>query len=426
MKSADTVRRGSRSPTRVSGVDAARGLALLGMMTVHVLPTTDEWTNDPTWAGMLFTGRPAALFALLAGVGLALYSSGGGRRSHSPLGRRTPAITPEDEARLSHARKVIAVRALLIVVIGMAVAMMSSGVAIILVHYGLLFLLALPFLRLGAKTLFGLAAGWAALAPAAFWWLHNDLRLRLEGFPNDWRLWSSPTFSDLSDPPLLGMDLALTGYYPLLIWPAYLFAGMAVGRLRLDRTSTALNLAGAGAILAGAAYLVSRAVMPGVAGRMAEQYAVEERYLRGELLTGTHQIPLVTDSWWFGLATPHQGSTADLVHTIGCALLVLGLCLLVTERLRWILAPLIGAGAMPLSLYVGHLVVLHLWRGTDDDGSPVAGSPALLREYGESAMIAGLVLGALALGLVKVLLRRRGPLEALTHGISASVAGPRP
>ncbi len=402
-------------------MDAARGLALLGMMAVHVLPTTDELTNDPTWAGTLFTGRPAALFALLAGVGLALYSSGG-RRSRSPRSRRTP----EDEARLAHARKVIAVRALLIILIGMAVAMMSSGVAIILVHYGLLFLLALPFLRLGAKALFGIAAGWVALAPVVFWWLQNDLPDRLEGFPDDWRLWHSPSFEDLAAAPVLGMDLALTGYYPLLIWPAYLFAGLAVGRLRLDRTTTALNLAGVGALLAGAAYLAGRMVAPGVAERMTERFIVEERYVRGELITGTHQLPLVTDSWWFGLATPHEGSTLDLVHTIGCAFLVLGVCLLVAGRLKWALAPLIGAGAMPLTLYVGHLILLHLWRGTGDDGGPVTGSPEFLRDYSDSAILSALILAALAAGLVKVLLRRRGPLEALAHRAGTAVAGPRP
>ena len=36
-------------------MDAARGLALLGMMTVHVLPTTDPLTDDPTWAGLLLS-----------------------------------------------------------------------------------------------------------------------------------------------------------------------------------------------------------------------------------------------------------------------------------------------------------------------------------------------------------------------------------
>ncbi|MUN64653.1 DUF1624 domain-containing protein, partial [Kocuria sediminis] len=54
------------------GVDAARGLALIGLIAVHILPEETETTGEPTWSYLLFAGDSAALFALLAGVGLAL------------------------------------------------------------------------------------------------------------------------------------------------------------------------------------------------------------------------------------------------------------------------------------------------------------------------------------------------------------------
>src|SRR6478672_13564809 len=64
---------GSRQPGRLRGIDAARGLALLGMMATHVLPTFGSDAQlTPTWVGLVFSGRAAALFAVLAGVGLAL------------------------------------------------------------------------------------------------------------------------------------------------------------------------------------------------------------------------------------------------------------------------------------------------------------------------------------------------------------------
>ena len=56
---------------RVVGVDAARGLALLGMVSVHVLPATDG-DGGESLAYAVASGRSAALFAVLAGVGLAL------------------------------------------------------------------------------------------------------------------------------------------------------------------------------------------------------------------------------------------------------------------------------------------------------------------------------------------------------------------
>lgn len=391
---------------RVSGVDAARGLALLGMMTVHVLPTISDSGQDASWAGLLFTGRPSALFAMLAGVGLALLTGGAGR-GHSG-------------AQLAGDRKAIAVRALLVVVIGLLVAALNSGVAIILVHYGLLFLLALPFLRLGAVPLFTLAGAWVAAAPVAYWWLHNDLRSSWEGFPDMWRLWHSPGVADLANPALLGMDLALTGYYPLLLWPAYLFTGMAIGRLQLQRTSTALRLAGTGLGLAAASYAVHLWMLfqSTLVPELAARYGWSNAEIRAELMVGTFQIPLVTEDLWFLLATPHQGSTMDLIHTIGTSMLVLGLCLLVAERLRWLLAPLIGAGAMPLTLYVAHLVVIHFWRG-----APVPDFLTSLTEYSPMQMLTLMIIGALGAGLLRFILRRRGPLEALTHAAGNAAAG---
>lgn len=378
---------------RLWGVDAARGLALLGMMTVHVLPTTDPGTGEATWAGMLFSGRSAALFAVLAGVGVALLSS--------------PA------AETNTVRKVIAIRALVIIGIGLVVSMLGAGVAVILVHYGVLFLLALPFLRLGARALFGVAAAWVAAAPLLYWWLQNQLRPSPAEPPE--RLWHSPMIFDLANPGLLALDLFVTGYYPLILWPAYLFAGMALGRLDLTRTTTALRVFGIGLTGAVLTYGVGWLTVQqsGVVGRMLP-YADSEGALAGALETGDHFLPLVTDPLWFLIPMAHQGSPLDLLHTISCAAAVLGLCLLTAQLLRrlglqWALAPLAGAGAMPLSLYVGHLIILGpFWRIQD---APLAAVSA-------ETMILWLAAAALATGAVKVLLRRRGPLEALTHMLS--------
>ena len=60
---------------RLVGVDLARAVALLGMMSVHVLPELDA-AEAVTPAYLIFAGRAAALFALLAGTGLALMTGG--------------------------------------------------------------------------------------------------------------------------------------------------------------------------------------------------------------------------------------------------------------------------------------------------------------------------------------------------------------
>ncbi|WP_150463044.1 heparan-alpha-glucosaminide N-acetyltransferase domain-containing protein [Nesterenkonia ebinurensis] len=433
--------------SRLWGVDAARGIALLGMMTVHVLPTSDPVTGEATWAGLLFSGRSAALFAVLAGVGLALltssaHTSEAGAARRADFGREGRGNTAEEDPRpqgpvptsdvaaghvgdqAGHVpaagpstawfRRVVALRALLIILIGLACAILGSGVAIILVHYGLMFFLALPFLRLGARGLALLAAAWVALAPPAYWWLQNQLRASPLDQPE--RLWHSPGFPDLAEPGLLGLDLAVTGYYPLLLWPAYLFAGMAVGRLNLRRAGVQLQLLLFGTAGAAFTYGAGGVVLQhsGLSQRMLPFAANSPTALQGSLETGDHFLPLVTDPLWFLIPMPHQGSTMDLLHTISCAVAVLGLCLVLSRWLSWPLAPLAGAGAMPLSLYVGHLLILGpFWRMEG----------AVFPQIQDHMMILLLVVGALALGALKVRLRRRGPLEAFTHYYSTGLAG---
>ncbi len=53
---ADAVGGAGRSPGWWAGIDAARGLALVGLMSVHVLPSSDQATGEPTWSHILFSG----------------------------------------------------------------------------------------------------------------------------------------------------------------------------------------------------------------------------------------------------------------------------------------------------------------------------------------------------------------------------------
>src|SRR3954469_14101024 len=71
--------------------------------------------------------------------------------------------------------------------------------------------------------------------------------------------------------------------------------------------------------------------------------------------------PETPTSWWYlALPTPHSHTPVDLLHTLGSALAVLGMALLLTRvpaiaRLLW---PLAAAGSLSLTLYSAHLVLL--------------------------------------------------------------------
>lgn len=406
----------AQTPTlkrRIPGVDAARGLALLGMIATHLLALVTAGGTEPSVVGLVFAGKSSALFATLAGVGLALLTGGAGARS-----------APHRGPRLGWDRRRVAVRAVLIFVVGLACGFLDMNVAVILAHYALLFLLALPFLHLGARALAGWAAGWILLAPVAASLLSAAMQSALGGetYVEGWRLWSNPTLMDpFTRPSLLTWDLLFTGYYPVLQWLGYVLFGLFLGRLRLDRLSVAGILAAGGAAVATAAFLVSRGLqsLPGVTEALATGTGAGSRALAAELVTGASlSTERVQHSpVWFTLATPHSGAPLDLILTCGTSAMVLGVCLLLTQVARgvltWPLMPLIGAGALPLTLYVGHLVALDVFE------SATAAWPRaiLLIAYWVGCLLAGTVFRGFGW---------RGPLESALTRVSGTLAGPRP
>jgi uncharacterized membrane protein len=324
---------------RIVGVDVARGAALLGMMAVHVLDSFDA-QDAPTATTLVAAGRSAATFALVAGVSVALLS--GGR--HVVRGSERTAVAGG-----------LVVRALLIGAIGLALGALAerNGVDGILPFYAVLFLLAVPLLACPPAVLAGVAAAVVVVGPV--------LLVATAGLPlpdPD----SDPTFTALvQDPLAVASQLFLTGSYPVVVYLAYLCAGVAIGRLDLASRRVAWWLFGGGVVLAVLARLVSALVLYPLGG-----FAVlMSGSAPGDTVAETAQTllwdPDAATSWWYlALPAPHSGSTVDLVHTLGCAVAVLGAALLLTRSRipARLLSPLAAAGSMALTLYSAHLVLL--------------------------------------------------------------------
>ncbi|GGK66774.1 heparan-alpha-glucosaminide N-acetyltransferase domain-containing protein [Ornithinimicrobium pekingense] len=370
-------------PARVVAVDLARAVALVGMFAAHLVSP-----SDPNGVGgvdnlfQLVAGRSSALFALLAGVGIALSTT---RAAADPWGHR---------GRL-------AVRAGVVAALGLALGSFDSGLAIILTYYGVLFLCALPVLTWGARPLAVLATGWALLAPVA----SMLLRRQVEAPPK-----IVPSFVHLADPGTLLTELLLTGYYPVLTWGAYLFAGMAVGRLDLRRPAVGPRLALVGAGLAALSVAVSTLVTSSPSVRAAlladpRRPVTDWAGLDGQIRRGLFGTHPTGTPWWLGVWAPHSGSIVDLVHTTGTAILVLGLALWLvrsTAALPWRVAA--GAGAMTLTLYATHAVVL---------ASP-------LGARGTAALVLHTLL-ALSVGALFASAPARGPLEQMVSSVAGVV-----
>jgi uncharacterized membrane protein len=392
-------RSAERAPGRLVGLDVARCLALIGMVSAHVLPQRGPDGVITVVEGVV-AGRSAALFAVLAGVSLALMT-----------GTRTPVRGRERLARSAG----IAMRALLIAAIGLALGALESGLAVILTYYGLLFLLGLAFVGFRARALLVLAAVWAIVVPVLS-------RLVRPGLPRF--TYVNPQPDGLSDPTRLLGELLLTGYYPVLPWMAYLLAGMGLGRLDLTHRRTQAMTALVGAALAAVAILVSRLITAQDRVVRAllltdERSADSGSELLDQIATGMYgNIPRDGQWEWLLVVAPHSSTPFDLLATIGTSLLVIGGCLLLVGALDpvWTrrVAVAFGAGTMTLSLYTLHVVMR-------TPGVPPAEVPGSYIWH---------VLVLLAIGAGFVAARRRGPLEWLVATLSARMAalvrdGPR-
>lgn len=401
---------------RLHGVDVARALAVFGMFTVHLgigsLGLLGLWNiqfdtaslgqlgeTDPAEVfHQLTRGRSSALFAFLAGLSLALIS-----------GR----AIPQQGGELRRTRGRMLTRAMLLVLLGIAVELLGTPVAIILVYYGVFFVLALPLLGLRSPALAGVAAATALLGPQ----LSYAIRVVA---PID------PEATAMHQIGLPGpTDLLLTGSYPAVSFMTFVVAGMAVGRLNLrsGRVRLALATLGGGLALLGyggswlalyptgavdrlaAVELAQHGGPDGAAGDLPDDPATRaelREWVATEAINSLHgEVP--TDSpLWLLVASPHSGTTGEVLGATGTAMLVLTACLLLADWLGRALYPLAAVGAMALTVYVGHLLVI-----AAIGASPWESAPFRLELF---------VLGALLLATLWRLTLGKGPLERVLAG----------
>ena len=346
---------------RVTGLDVARALAVFGMLGAHFGAVPADVVAAPSsWLGVVY-GRSSILFAVLAGVSLALLTG----RTVAPAGEE-----------LVRARTRILVRAAWVFAIGVALEALGTDIDIILGVYGILFVLALPFLRWSPRRLLLAAAALAVLSPAAALLLTVSAQA-------------------------LGLEesgvalLLLNGPYPALIWWTFILIGMAVGRCDLASPRVRARLLSGGAMLAVLGYGAGWTTT-----RWWGQAASAQAWVDGDVEARSWSLA------WLSGAAPHSGTTFEIAGSVGVALIVIAACLVAAERLPRATFPLVAVGAMALTAYTGGVL-----------------APAVLDEYPEGgwawlAFIAVTVVVAtgwrLAIG--------QGPLERLLSTSSRRAA----
>ncbi len=311
----------SGSGDRIVGLDVARGLAVIGMLAAHTLTTEIfDWAQPGTW-GDVVNGRSAVLFAVLAGISLAIIS-----------GRTEPVVgVPLLQARLR-----IFTRAALIIAIGGILETLGTPVAIILPVYGMLFIVSLPFLRWGSRSLFVMAGSVAVVMPfvvAALVALNID-----EAYEWSW-------FAELT----------ALGAYPALTWAAFVLLGLGLGRLDLTAALIQRRLLIAGVALAVAGYGLGWLAWQAWGSAQGTGVFLMSDFSEPTSLAGGASS---FDTSSLVSIAPHSGSTFEVVGAAGFAMAVIALCLMAAPRIRAALYPLAATGAMALTAYTTQIVIL--------------------------------------------------------------------
>jgi uncharacterized membrane protein YeiB len=304
---------------RLAGLDIARFLAFVGMVLVNFKVATNASVDaaTPSWlASMhpLLEGRAAALFVLLAGLGIG-------------LGVQKALIKGLSEADI---RKKQAKRGLILFAFGLLNLVIFD--ADILHFYGIYFLFACIVLAGSRKMLLALAFAIIVFSPALHFILDYET-----GW--DWQtlqyhgLWSFDGFI---------RNTFYNGFHPVFPWISFLLFGMALAQLNLASATVRLRIAGAGLALMLAGALFAQM------GR--DIIALPEVARDRELI---ELIEALMSS------APLPPSPIYMISASGIALVALVLCLWLGDwfgKQAW-MKPILTTGQQALTLYIAHIII---------------------------------------------------------------------
>lgn len=289
---------------RLEGLDLARFVAFTGMVLVNFFMVMSDEEMADSWAAWIIgsiSGRAAASFVVLAGIGYGLLS-------HMMPGKNLTALTTK--------------RALFLLVVGLANSLIFD--ADILHYYAFYFLVGLDFV--------GLADIWLKLAIGALVAGFLALALTLD-FDQGWD-WENFLYLDFWEPAGFVRNLLFNGWHPVIPWAGFFLFGMLLARRPLSEPAFQLRL-----FLAGTGALVA-----------AESLSVYLSNWGDQMAEG---VSILFDT------TPVPPLPLYMLAGLGAACMVIGAALLVAPYLQRLGALEIFArpGRQTLTLYIAHIFI---------------------------------------------------------------------
>ncbi|WP_186786032.1 DUF418 domain-containing protein [Paenibacillus agilis] len=303
-----------KSSGRLAALDAARGLAVIGMYLQHF--------GQNERIGDIVSGNTTLLFVLCGGI------------SYSIMAQRLK----DRETEMTSFRAKMLARAVFIDVIGYLLIMLNTSFGVILPAYAAIFVLALILVNRSTRVLVTTAVALTVIAPPL---MILGMSLLSEAY----------LLADIAGGPMSALALA----------PAFV-AGMAIGRLDLTKIRTAFSLAVGGVVM----FVSGKALDAFVLPELRPSFEAWLVRIQGAGTTG-YQPPDLYAIWplntepplWHMLlyAAPHTATTFQTLIGLGFALLVLGLICLVPKNISSVLMPFAAVGRVALTMYAAQFIV---------------------------------------------------------------------
>jgi len=297
------------------GFDIARALAILGMVIVNYKIAMNAEGNGPGWLIAftgLFEGRAAALFVILAGIGISLMT----KKSRLSM----------DANLVKAQRRTLWKRCVFLFAAGMGLYLLEWS-ADILHFYAFYIVISSFFIKASNKLLLASAAGILVFAQL-FQLLFDYTRGWNESFSQYVTFWTWDGFL---------MNLLFNGYHPILPWLSFMLIGMWVGRFDFNsiharKKMTILSLTAA-VLLELLSYLLIKLSTP-VTGLEIAQYLFSTK--------------------------PMPPNMFYILSASSTALIFIVLCVHIAQYMRnqLVITTFANTGQLALSHYIGHFILL--------------------------------------------------------------------
>lgn len=299
--------------SRIIGYDFARALAVLGMVIVNfklVMHASNAGPKWLTWSVSLLEGRAAAMFVILAGIGLSLLST---RARHSDS---------NDQKRQTQVQ--ILKRGLFLFVFGVLYSPIWP--ADILHFYGLYLSIAALLLYVPDRQLLWWAGGFIATF---------TVMILVFNYETGWD-WDTLEYTDFWTFSGMLRHMFFNGFHPVFPWTAFVMIGMWLGRqdirdLQFQQRLIMLCLVGLMIAEVSSAFLIS----------------VSTESLGAEDAAGLFSRDMIPPMPFYILSASSS------------AIIVIVLSVRFTEQFQqasW-LQPFIFTGQLALSIYVAHVLI---------------------------------------------------------------------